>query len=821
LKECVESATHFDKPTLCHADRALLVGTALLGCAAAAAASLLDAPTGAVGAAALMAPCPLPGPHAPAVLLQCSVQLGSGAVQLASVSAHKLPQQHAACVALEVHAAPDHAAFKSSPRPVWLPTHHALGSKAAAGSVASLAAPRATLDSWAHPASADASLHLSAVNAAALTSSATTLVPVSVQAFTAATGGGEAPASGWAAVGVALPRPAESLTQASLLAAAAPAATCSISGLVAKAVGGSRRTPAQSQEMLYAVDWQAATWQPAAPAAPGGGVPLLTAWGGAGSRLFLSAGNTSSATGAVSTLLQALQALPGAAGAARWQLHADSGGCAPPGGGRLDTSAPAAALHALLKVAASEGALASQAAIIHSSGAAPGAGAWQEAALSKQHGAAARGPVALHPLLLPAQPAPSAALSFEAPSNVAVTGALGGLGLLLCRWLLAHGARRLLLLGRSVRGAAGEQLAAGGGGCAITAFQADISSVQDVAGAVAGHAVQAVFHASGAVQDASLARQTAAGMRAVHAPKASGWERLASACSSHPLHQSVVFSSIAGTLGSAGQANYAAANAALDARAAAAQQAGQRCLSVQWGAWSGAGMAAAHPALLSRLQAQGYGVITPAAGLAALRRLLGAAPERPAALASGFNWGRFLGSAGRAAPPFYSAVAPTPAAAPAWAVGPAAAAAPVGQQQSSAAPLPPLVAAAALLPELQELFRSLAGDVPAAAHTPLLEAGLDSIGAVELRNALAERHSVALPATLAFDYPTLGALSAHLAESINAKNAALQPGGTAATSAAAAPLPSLLAVAARLAALVADVAGVEAAPDQPLMEVRL
>lgn len=69
-------------------------------------------------------------------------------------------------------------------------------------------------------------------------------------------------------------------------------------------------------------------------------------------------------------------------------------------------------------------------------------------------------------------------------------------------------------------------------------------------------------------QDALLSKQGPSSMREVFAPKASGALELASLAADTPAGESVLFSSVAGLLGSGGQASYSAANAVMDAWAA-------------------------------------------------------------------------------------------------------------------------------------------------------------------------------------------------------------------------------------------------------------
>ena len=79
-----------------------------------------------------------------------------------------------------------------------------------------------------------------------------------------------------------------------------------------------------------------------------------------------------------------------------------------------------------------------------------------------------------------------------------------------------------------------------------------------------------------------------------------------------------MFSSVASLLGSPGQSNYSAANAALDAAAGSLSASGIPALSIQWGAWAGGGMAAGDVGTAARVERMGMLLIQPERGLAAL-----------------------------------------------------------------------------------------------------------------------------------------------------------------------------------------------------------
>jgi acyl transferase domain-containing protein/NADPH:quinone reductase-like Zn-dependent oxidoreductase/nucleoside-diphosphate-sugar epimerase/acyl carrier protein len=348
-----------------------------------------------------------------------------------------------------------------------------------------------------------------------------------------------------------------------------------------------------------------------------------------------------------------------------------------------------------------------------------------------------------------------------------ITGGLGGLGLQAARWLVEQGARQIMLMGRTAPSSAAQaeidQLEQHG--AHVIVAQADVSQADQIAAALAkidpATPLCGVIHAAGALADGVLVQQTDDRFVAVLAAKQAGAWNLHKLTQDQPLDFFVMFSSIASVLGSVGQGNYAAANAYLDALAHTRRAQGLPALSIDWGPWSEVGMAAALSAHdQDRRRAQGLGFLTPAQGTQALAQTL--QQDVAQLLVLPIDWRRYVGS--NAVPPLLREVAQ---AAPIEKARAAAFTIDVAQQVFAAAPNQRRSI-------VQQHVRAHATKVLGlgAAHTidprrPLSELGLDSLMAVELRNALGVSLKRLLPATLLFDYPTLETLTDFLLKELS------------------------------------------------------
>ncbi|MER7707159.1 SDR family NAD(P)-dependent oxidoreductase [Kitasatospora sp. NPDC097605] len=368
------------------------------------------------------------------------------------------------------------------------------------------------------------------------------------------------------------------------------------------------------------------------------------------------------------------------------------------------------------------------------------------------------------------------ALTLPAPladgGTVLVTGGTGALGGLVARRLVTHHAVRHLLLasrqGVRAPGAAdlAAELAALGAGTTVTACDlGDPAAVQALVAAVpAAHPLTAVVHTAGVLDDTVLGSLTAERLRRVAAPKAEAAWHLHRATAHLDLAAFVLFSSAVGLLGNPGQANYAAANAQLDALAQHRRVRGLPAVSLAWGHWAEAGGMAAGlgAAETERLAATGLAPMDNAYGLALFDAALGTpegTPGTPYALLAAARIDTAAVPADRLSP-LLRGLAPRRPRRGAAGDGAAALTArlagrPAAEQER----------------ELLDLVRSTAaavlGHPDAGAVRPdigFMDAEFDSLGVIELRNRINTATGLRLPTTALFDHATPTALAAHLRE---------------------------------------------------------
>ncbi|NBH06499.1 beta-ketoacyl reductase, partial [Amycolatopsis sp. SID8362] len=222
-------------------------------------------------------------------------------------------------------------------------------------------------------------------------------------------------------------------------------------------------------------------------------------------------------------------------------------------------------------------------------------------------------------LALPSEdPAPV----WDAEGTVLITGGTGGLGGLLARHLVAeHGVRHLVLASR--RGDAVELVAElTAHGADVQVVSCDVSDRDAVAalldGIPAEHPLMAVIHAAGVLDDGVVDSLTPERLATVFGPKVDGAVHLDELTRDLDLSAFIVFSSSSAVLGGAGQGNYAAANAFLDALAQRRRGEGRPGLSLGWGAWAqGSGMTGTlGEADMQRMARMGMPAMAPEQGLA-------------------------------------------------------------------------------------------------------------------------------------------------------------------------------------------------------------
>ncbi|BBB01307.1 polyketide synthase [Actinacidiphila reveromycinica] len=344
--------------------------------------------------------------------------------------------------------------------------------------------------------------------------------------------------------------------------------------------------------------------------------------------------------------------------------------------------------------------------------------------------------------------------------TVLVTGGTGGLGREVARHLVAvHGVRDLLLLNRSGGGAElVAELAELGARARVVAC--DVADRVALAEVLAGVRLTGVVHTAGVVDDGLVSSLTVERLDRVLAPKVDAAWYLHELTAGMDLSAFVVFSSLAGVVGSPGQGNYAAGNVFLDALMQYRRLEGLPAVSMAWGPWAqGAGLTGELSDVdMRRIAASGTPPFTVEQGLAVFDAALGS-PEAAVALT------RLDLAALRTRdelPPLWRTLVGQPARRAA------------GDHRAAPDDLAHRLAGRSLADREEDLLALVADHVAAVlgyasreqidTAQAFRDMGFDSLSAIELRNRLQAATGLTVPATLVFDYPNARRLAAYLAE---------------------------------------------------------
>ncbi|HEX6351756.1 non-ribosomal peptide synthetase/type I polyketide synthase [Actinophytocola sp.] len=354
--------------------------------------------------------------------------------------------------------------------------------------------------------------------------------------------------------------------------------------------------------------------------------------------------------------------------------------------------------------------------------------------------------------------------ALDPEGTVLITGGTGVLGALLARHLVTgHGVRHLLLLSRSgpdtptARALADDLRALGAGVRILACDAADRDSLTAALAGIPGqHPLTAVVHAAGVLDDAVFGTMSTEQLDRVLRPKLDAAWHLHRATERLDLAAFVLFSSAAGILGTAGQANYAAANTFLDALAEHRRGRGLPGTSLAWGLWAqGTGMTGhLDHRDRERLRGTGFTAMSTKDGLALFDAALahGQSVLIPAHLASPGtgDW-----------PPVLRGFA-RPGLRVARDVHRAAGQAPFVDGLGGMTPADRRAAVLGLVREVAAAVLRHESPTAIDPATGFKEMGFDSLGAVEFRNRLRKAMNLPVPTNAVFEYRTPDALTEHL-----------------------------------------------------------
>lgn len=369
--------------------------------------------------------------------------------------------------------------------------------------------------------------------------------------------------------------------------------------------------------------------------------------------------------------------------------------------------------------------------------------------------------------LVRSQPTQSQGVELCSNSNYLITGGLGALGLQVAQWMVKQGARQLVLTGRSGPSSQAQTIIARmeQAGARVIVAQADVASWEDMVRVfeqvkATMSPLRGIIHTAGIASYQTIKDMDIATFESVLRPKVVGTWILHQLTQKMELSFFVGFSSIASVWGSKGQAHYAAANHFLDGMAYYRRQLGMPALSINWGPWQGGGMASVDT--LAWLTRMGVEALQPDLAVAALGYLLG--QDCVQTTVANVDWASFK--------TLYEAR------------GQKALLEQIETQLQKEDPQV-LLQRHELLQQLQEAPRSkyqellithlqkevasVLGFEPSQLPNPqqgFFEMGMDSLMAVQLKSRLEASLGFSLPATLAFEHPTIKDLAKYLVKEV-------------------------------------------------------
>ena len=335
-----------------------------------------------------------------------------------------------------------------------------------------------------------------------------------------------------------------------------------------------------------------------------------------------------------------------------------------------------------------------------------------------------------------------------------ITGGIGAIGLQIAQWLTSKGITHLVLLGRSdIKPELKPKLEKIQENAQVNLIKADIANTNQLDRVFKQIELElpplkGVIHCAGVTSDRTITQQDWQSFETVLAPKVQGAWNLHSLTAKYDLETFILFSSAASLIGSAGQANYCAANAFLDTLAHARRNSGLPAMSINWGTWANTGLAA-DTQITKGLKQKGINSIKPDEGIEILEQLILNAPAQIGVMPIDWDIWRQHNSV----TPYYEQVVTATVSKNSNNYKQKLLTAITEQRESL------------LITQITQQIANILGikDLNAIElELGFAELGLDSLASVELRNKLQTNYDVKLSPTAIFNYANIRQLSQHL-----------------------------------------------------------